>query len=146
MGIVLNILAIGMALVAATAAIRSTYRKITEAKGIKQKVLGFLKDYIEWVESGAYESAYGGPFTGSPFKRCRGLCFTLTSYAIDKEWDHIATGRFLQQLFKDDGLSTAYPFGGSYRFAYDQVHESMHENPERIRWVRNTIKRLEGQV
>lgn len=104
-------------------------------------ILMFLKVYKEWVEAGV------------PKHLCldtkHGLCANLDQYALHEH--HVTGSRLISlgdslcSLFEEDNLSNILPFNktslGQPRY-FLEVH---HENPWRMKWVAETITKLEGK-
>lgn len=105
-------------------------------------ILNFLKAYKAWVEAGAPKHQC--------FNREHGLCTNLSNYVRNTHTDDEDTVWFitdeLTTMFRMDGLSSLIPFNhtGKGQPAYSkEVH---HENPWRIKWVNDTITKLEGKL
>ena len=93
-------------------------------------LLQFLKAYLEWAEAGAPEdNAYG-------FEDFYGLCANADSY---EDATYISVQDDLQDYFAEFDRP-AYPFGEE---EYENEYPfNKSQQPERIEWVRATIKEL----
>lgn len=108
----------------------------------QQIILNFLKAYKEWVEAGVPKHEC--------FATNHGLCANLDQYALYK---HRVTGSRLVSLgdsmcslFEEDNLSVILPFNMPSLGQPHYFHEVHHENPWRIKWVNDTITKLEGKT
>lgn len=104
-------------------------------------ILMFLKAYKAWVEAGVPKHFC--------FDTKHGLCANLDQYALHKHHvrgNHlISLGDSLCSLFEEDNLSVILPFNVPTRGQPRYFHEVHHENPWRIKWVNDTIIKLEGK-
>ena len=104
-------------------------------------ILLFLKAYKAWVEAGVPKHAYFDP--------AHGLCTNLDLYARYERYFAgsrlISIGDSLCSLFEEDGLSTILPFNLPMFNQPRYIHEVHHENQWRIKWVNDTIIKLEGK-
>lgn len=104
-------------------------------------ILMFLKAYKTWVEAGVPKHKY--------FDTKNGLCANLDQYALHEY--HAAGSRLISigdslcSLFQEDGLSNILPFNMQKLGQPRYFHEVHHENPWRIKWVNDTIIKLEGK-
>lgn len=101
-------------------------------------LLDFLKAWLHWAENGAPAD--------KPFSRDYGLCTNLGRFCRIYDLGGASQRKFLRQLehlFSREGLSTNMPFGEDQ---YDERSDrsTQHEDPNRLAWVRKTIKELEG--
>lgn len=104
-------------------------------------ILAFLKAYKEWVDAGVPKHKYFDP--------THGLCTNLDLYARYERYFSgsrlLSIGDSLCSLFEEDGLSTVLPFNMPMFNQPRYIHEVHHENPWRIKWVNDTIIKLEGK-
>lgn len=104
-------------------------------------ILNFLKEYKAWVEAGVPINDF--------FTTEHGLCTNLNQYARSKY--KLVAGRlvFLDEslcsLFKEDNLSLILPFNMPMFGQPRYISEVHHENPWRMKWVADTIIKLEGK-
>lgn len=104
-------------------------------------ILAFLKAYKVWVDAGVPEHPC--------FDTGHGLCANLDKYA--RHYHFIKDGRLLFlgddlcSLFEEDNLSVILPFNMPMFGQPRYIHEVHHENPWRIKWVNDTIIKLEGK-
>lgn len=103
-------------------------------------ILAFLKAYKEWVEAGVPNHPYFDP--------AHGLCTNLKLYALYERYFTgsrlISIRDSLCSLFEEDGLSTILPFNLPM---FNQPHYmcEFHHKKWRIKWVNDTITKLEGK-
>lgn len=104
-------------------------------------ILNFLKAYKTWVDAGAPKHEY--------FLIEHGLCSNLSKFIRfhhttdeDVVWEITDT---LTTLFRMDGLSSLIPFNRPDKGQPIYSKEVHHENPWRMKWVANTIIKLEGK-
>lgn len=92
-------------------------------------LLQFLGEWLEWATSDA-------PKDGK-FKKHLGLCgcYCKWCHQQGKTFD----GQSLKAAFLASGLDTSYPFGFN-NFNYGVDHDTQHLDPNRLEWVRATIK------
>lgn len=104
-------------------------------------ILNFLTEYKAWVEAGVPESNY--------FDATHGLCGNLDKYVMRKYNvignRLIAIGDCLVSLFDEDGLSSILPFNIPMHGQPRYMHEVHHKNPWRMKWVADTIIKLEAK-
>ena len=104
-------------------------------------ILNFLKEYKAWVEAGVPINDF--------FTIEHGLCTNLNQYARYKY--PLAAGRLVSldeslcSLFIEDNLSSILPFNISMFGQPRYITEVHHENPWRMKWVADTIVKLEGK-
>lgn len=91
---------------------------------ISPELRAFLADWLAWVERGAPD--------GELYSRDYGLCDNA-SYC--NEAKPAAIRLSLVDAFAADGLDDLYPFGG-YEFAQAEDTYTMHEDKNRLAWVR----------
>lgn len=107
----------------------------------QQIILNFLKAYKAWVDAGVPNHPYFGP--------AHGLCANLDRYnKSNYSFSHnrlLSIGDSLCHLFEEDGLSMLLPFNMPMFGQPRYMHEVHHENPYRIKWVNDTISKLEGK-
>lgn len=107
----------------------------------QQIILNFLKAYKVWVEEGVPKHPYFDP--------AHGLCSNLDRFVLNTY--HVGGNRLISigdnlcSLFKEDGLSDILPFNKMSLGQPRYIHEVHHENPWRIKWVNDTIIKLEGK-
>lgn len=105
----------------------------------EQKVLEFLKAWINWVDAGAKKHLL--------FTTSWGLCHLSYRY-------NPSNAEALHAMFALDGLDAAFPFSPAEQTRHDKSKfyfaeesmEVMHRNPRRLAWVRKTITSLESQA
>ena len=104
-------------------------------------ILNFLKEYKAWVEAGVPINDF--------FTTEHGLCTNLNQYARSKY--KLVAGRLVSldeslcSLFIADNLSSILPFNISTLGQPRYIVEVHHENPWRMKWVADTIIKLEGK-
>lgn len=104
-------------------------------------ILMFLKAYKEWVEAGVPKHFC--------FDTKHGLCANLEQYALHEH--HVTGSRLISlgdslcHLFEADNLSMILPFNMPMHGQPRYMHEVHHENPWRMKWVADTIIKLEGK-
>lgn len=107
----------------------------------QQIILNFLKTYKAWVEEGAPKHKY--------FNKEHGLCSNLSSYVRSIYTDDEDTAWYitdeLSTMFRADGLSSLIPFNHVEKGQPAYSKEVHHENPWRMKWVADTIIKLEGK-
>lgn len=107
----------------------------------QQIILNFLKAYKAWVDAGVPNHPYFDP--------AHGLCANLDRYnKSNYSFSHnrlLSIGDSLCHLFEEDGLSMLLPFNMPMFGQPRYMHEVHHENPYRIKWVNDTISKLEGK-
>lgn len=105
-------------------------------------ILMFLKAYKEWVDAGVPKHKYFDP--------AHGLCTNLDLYARYERYfigSHlISLGDSLCHLFEADNLSMILPFNMSTHGQPRYCTEVHHENPFRMKWVADTIIKLEAKL
>lgn len=92
---------------------------------------GFLTAWIGWVDSGAPKF--------KPFNRGEGLCYSYNRWM--KNLDMCTSDRegALSELhdgFDESGSNRLYPFGGEDQYDGECEADRMHENEDRLAWVR----------
>ncbi len=95
----------------------------------EKTVLAFLREWLAWAEAGAPE--------GGRFFRYDGLCNSFDRWPGSGEYD-------LSDWFVGVDC-TSYPFGGTAAYKRDFDNDTMHLNPLRLAWVRETIAKLENE-
>ena len=106
-------------------------------------ILTFLKEYKAWIEAGV-------PDNGC-FDAAHGLCRNLDNYALRSNPSItgnrlISLGDSLCHLFEADNLSMILPFNMPMHGQPRYMHEVHHENPWRMKWVADTIIKLEAKL
>lgn len=96
--------------------------------------LTFLKEWLEWATEG------GKSYEFKPFS---GLCINLLTWVV--KGDHPAeVSDILSDLLEEEfGEESGYPFGGLDEYFLESSNHLCHKNPQRIEWVKKTIKSLE---
>jgi hypothetical protein len=87
----------------------------------RAQALGFLKDWLEWVDAGADDDG--------PYERWGGLCDNYFCWA----GSHLLRSP-IPALLEADGLDTWNPFG------------TWELCDERIDWARETVAKLEAEA
>ena len=100
---------------------------MTPPPKISRALHAYLTDWLAWVERGAPD--------GEPYHTFDGLCMAAYDFR-DGPY------RFASELQAALGGSP-YPFGGKALFQRDMHGCSMHLNPARLTWVRQTIATAE---
>lgn len=100
-------------------------------------ILNFLKEYKAWAENGAPENIL--------FYRQVGLCTNLHKYADLIEYDAFEASDALMAMFEKDDLNPMLPFNNFKVGQPNYVTEVHHENPFRMKWVADTIIKLEAK-
>lgn len=102
-----------------------------------------LQFYKEWLEHAT--SANADEDKHPVFSNRAGLCFNLRRWQEANASLRICpcTKLMKEQLKKTTALGSIYPFGES---AYEKhlLTSSQHKDPNRLRWVKNRIKEMEG--
>lgn len=95
----------------------------------EKMVLAFLREWLAWAEAGGHDY--------SNFSRGDALCDAFLWW----------TGSMME--LPDDLFSefqdVAYPFGGKDVYNHELDNDTMHLNPLRLAWVRETIAKLENE-
>lgn len=102
-----------------------------------------LQFYKEWLEHAT--SANADEDKHPVFSNRAGLCFNLLRWqeANLSLRNYPCKKLMKEQLKKITGLDSVYPFGES---SYEKhlLTSSQHKDPNRLRWVKNRIKEMEG--
>ena len=91
--------------------------------------IDFLKCYLDWVDRGAPDGYW--------MYRSLGLCHNATEYDAIHHTTVRSTLR--EQLRKDFGFNSVYPFGGGTVFWLEHGQEIFHKNPARITWAQKMV-------
>lgn len=123
----------------------------------KQHVLTFLREWLKYSDAALKAHKAGDALPHSPvFHPWDGLCGGLSKWVyayceIRGIPDDTAmkyrrsTGDVLKSLFFDDGLCPSYPFG-QQSFHHRLMRDSNYRCPNRRRWVKKTIAKLEQEL
>lgn len=101
-----------------------------------QAVKEFLESWLEFAETGKKEE-----WLEPSWGLCSNFMYWLKQFP-KKDTHYDLLGLILEEEFPFD---LAYPFGATAYFS-ESKSESHHKNPERLAWVRKTIKRLENDI
>lgn len=123
----------------------------------KQNILTFLREWLEYsnacmkAHKAGEEALHSQPFTphdglcNNLDKWCDVFCVMNSVPFDDRKAFRTAMGKELQSLFRADGLCTCWTFGErSYKMRFDK--ESNARCPNRRRWVKKTIAKLEQEL
>lgn len=93
-----------------------------------EETLEYLKSWLAWAEDPQAEDC-------KPYRKSWGLCGQSTDRVDGCLWE----------LFREDGLSTAYPFTSAREYEGLAENDAQHLHEPRLEWVRKTIERLEKE-
>lgn len=90
----------------------------------------FCKAWLEWVESQQ-------PEDHPIFSQRAGLCSNFYFWLEVHDQTLLdSSERFLNLLFKEEGLDDQHPFGGPELYIDECIMWEVHKNPERRAWAR----------
>lgn len=90
----------------------------------------FLVDWLAWAEAGGN----GLSPAGHAYRKGRGLCANVCKSSLTAYWQ-------LDKRLEEDFDDPSWPFGQD-DYSMRQAHQTQHQCPKRLAWVRKTIKEL----
>lgn len=97
-------------------------------------LLKFLKEWLVWATKG---------YTHYEFRPYTGLCVNLLKYVSSGDHPAEVFDLLRNLLWEEFGEESDYPFGGIDEYFLESSNHLCHKNPQRIEWVKKTIKSLE---
>lgn len=92
----------------------------------------FLKAWLEWAES-QDSTSKDHPI----FSQRAGLCSNFNFWLEVHDQTLLdSSERFLNLLFKEEGLDDQHPFGGPELYIDECIMLEVHKNPKRRAWAR----------